>query len=36
MKRILTLMFAAATVFAYGCSDNFDDSALWMDIYGMY
>lgn len=36
MKRILTLMFAAATVFAYGCSDNFDDSALWKDIDGMY
>ena len=29
-------MFAAATVFAYGCSDNFDDSALWKDIDGMY
>ena len=28
-------MFAAATVFAYGCSDNFDDSALWKDIDGV-
>lgn len=29
-------MFVAATVLAYGCSDNFDDSALWKDIDGMY
>ena len=36
MKRILTLLFAAAAVLGYGCSDDYDDSGLWKDIDGMY
>ncbi len=29
-------MFAVAALFAYGCNDDYDDSALWKDIDGMY
>lgn len=36
MKRILTLIFVAVFAICYGCNDNYDDSALWKDIDGMY